>query len=107
MSTEKRNVIGTAELEYDEAGKLEAATFYPKIKVAFDDIKDQLGNCTNKTIDEVKQSAELLLGAYFTKVNNIELRDIITQPIALEVTKETFYLNGAIHKVEIQFICTL
>jgi len=107
MNTEKRNVIGTAALEYDEAGHLEAAVFYPKINVTFEDIKAQLGTCTNKNIDEVKQSAELLLAAYFTKINNVELRDMETQPLTLEIAKEVFYLEGGIKSIEIEFVCNI
>lgn len=107
MSTEKRNVIGSAALEYDASGKLEAAVFYPKIKVQLDDIQAQLGSCTNKTIDEVKQSAELLLAAYFTKMNDIELRDIETQPLTLEITSNDTHPNGTIKSIEIEFVCNI
>ena len=105
MNTEKRNIVGTAALEYDEAGNLEAAVFYPKIKVTHDDIKTQLGTC--KTINQVKQAAELLLAAYFTKINNVELRDMETQPLTLEEVKETYYLEGGIKSAEIEFVCNV
>lgn len=108
MNTDKKTtIVGSAALEYDETGKLEAAVFYPKIKIAFDDIKDQIGNCTNKTIAEIKQSAELLLATYFTRINEIELRDIETQPLKLEVKGQTQYPSGSIKAVEIDFICEL
>lgn len=108
MSTEKkRTLVGSAALEYDATGKLEAAVFHPKIKVDFSDIEDQLGSCTNKTLDEVKKSAELLLATYFTKLNQIELRDIETQPLTLEIVAGEKYDNGLLKSVEIEFVCEL
>lgn len=107
MNTEKRKVIGSAALEYNAFGKLEAAVFYPKIKVELADIENQLGDCTNKTIEEVKHSAELLLAAYFTKINNIELRDMETQPLRLEVKNFEQHSDGLTKSIEIEFICNV
>lgn len=105
-STDKKQktVIGTAALEYNEEGKLEAAVFYPKIKVKFDDIKEQLGNCCSRSIDDIKNSAQLLLATFFSKMNEIELRDMEKTTLSADIVRSQNHDNGTIKEVEIEFV---
>jgi hypothetical protein len=105
MSTTKEGtVIGAAALEYNENGQLEAAVFHPKIKVNYDDIKAQLGDCKGKSIDEVKKCAQLLIAAFFSKLSDIELRDVESTEIITDVVKGTRYESGGLKEVELEFI---
>lgn len=96
--------IATVAFDYNEDGTLENAVLWPKLKVTKDEVIDQLGNCKNKTIDEVKQAAELMLGAFFARTNDIELRDMETTELKSEVTATTKYNDGTLRHVEIRFI---
>lgn len=96
--------IATVAFDYNEDGTLESAVLWPKLQVSKDDVIDQLGNCKNKTIDEVKQAAELMLGAFFARANEIELRDMETTDLKAEVITSTKYNDGTLRHVEIKFI---
>lgn len=104
MSTEKKQVIGTAALEYNEQGQLEAAVFYPKIKVSYDDVKSQLGDCTNKSIDDIKKCAQLLMATFFNKVSDVELRDMETTKLNTNVVGFNYHNNNLLKEVEIEFV---
>lgn len=96
--------IATVAFDYNEDGTLESAVLWPKLQVSKEDVIDQLGNCKNKTLDEVKQSAELMLGAFFARTNDVELRDMETTELKAEVITATKYNDGTLRHVEIKFI---
>lgn len=99
-----KTIIGTAKLKYDSDGDLQIGIFNPRIDVTKEQVKTELGKCTNKTIEEVKQCAELLLGSFFNKISEIELRDVEKTTIATDVISSQSYENGLIKEVEIQFV---
>lgn len=96
--------IATVAFDYNEDGTLESAVLWPKIKVTSEELNDQLGNCKNKTLDEVKQAAELMLGAFFARTNDVELRDMETTELTTEVVTATKYNDGTLRHVEIRFV---
>lgn len=96
--------IATVAFDYNQDGTLESAVLWPKLQVSKEDVIDQLGNCKNKTIDEVKQAAELMLGAFFARTNDVELRDMETTELKAEVIAATKYNDGTLRHVEIKFI---
>lgn len=104
MSTKKRTVIGTVNLIYKENGEIESAGFYPKISVTKADVERELGTCKNKTIEEIKKCAELLLASFFSKVSDIELRDMETTEIEAEVVHGEKFDNGNIKDIEFEFV---
>lgn len=102
MSITKKTVIGTADLVYNPEGILEIAYFTPSIKVTKEDLKSQLGDCKDKSIDEIKECAQLLLGSFFNKVSAIELRDVETTKLETEVVKDIIRLDKN-RAIQIQF----
>ena len=100
----KSTVIGNATFEYNENGQLESAAFHPKIKVSKEEIENQLGDCVGKSLDDIKKCAQLLLGAFFSKVSDIELRDMETTSIETEVVKGERYDDGKLKEIEFEFI---
>jgi hypothetical protein len=104
MSTEKKLVIGSANLSYDENGILETATFYPKIQISKDDIEKEIGDCNNKTIEDVRKCAELLLAAFFAQISDIELRNTETTDIIAETQAGEKYESGSLKNIQLDFI---
>ena len=103
MKNFKQSIAGI-NISYDENGILKKAILWPKINVSEKDIIDQLGSCKEKTIEEVKSTAELMLGAFFNKISEIELRDMETTELKAEVIASDKYANGVLRNVELQFV---
>lgn len=104
-TTTNETIIGTAKLAYTADGILSNAVFQPSIEIDKAQISDQLGDCNGKTIEDIKQCAQLLLGAFFNKISDIELRDIEKTEIETRVTDVTHYTSTAnIKTIEISFV---
>lgn len=99
-----KKIIATVNFSYNADGSLESAVLWPKISVAKEDIISQLGDCKNKTLDQVKTTAEIMLAVLFNKMNNIELRDMETTELKAEVINCTKYNDGTLRNVELQFV---
>lgn len=97
-------ILGTATLKYDTDGELQIGTFKPMIQITKEQIKTSaLGKCSNKTIEEVRECAELLLASFFTKVSDIELRDIEKTQLLTEAVYTETYDNGQVKEVKFEF----
>lgn len=97
--------IGKVYLNYTEDGNLLAAAFSPKISVSAKDLIDQLGTCTNKSTEQIQETAQLLLAAFFNKISDIELRDMETTEIETKVVKtERYTATAGIKEIEIDFV---
>lgn len=97
--------IGKVYLNYTEDGNLLAAAFSPKINVSAKDLIGQLGNCTNKSEQQIQETAQLLLAAFFNKVSDIELRDMENTTIEAKIVKvERYTATSDIKDIEIEFI---
>lgn len=97
--------IGKVYLNYTEDGNLLSAAFSPKISVSAKDLLVQLGNCTNKSTEQIQETAQLLLAAFFNKVSDIELRDMEASEIEAKVVKvERYTATSDIKDIEIEFI---
>lgn len=100
-----RTVIGNVKLKYDTDGDLQIGIFQPMINVTKDEIKNSpLGKCSNKTLEQVRECAQLLLAKFFNKINDIELRDVEKTSIETNVTNGEKYKNGLLKEVEIEFV---
>lgn len=97
--------IGTVSLNYKDNGKLVGAAFSPRINITAEELLDQFGNCTNKTVEQVQQTAQLVLASFFSKISDIELRDMETTDIEAKVVNTIRYTHTAdIKAIEIDFI---
>src|SRR5579864_105088 len=65
--------IGTAEIIYGEDGKVLRAFFTPKMQVG--NIASQLLQLEPGKPERIKENAEMVLAAWFSKMNEIELAD--------------------------------
>lgn len=100
-----RITLGTAKLKYDADGDLQVGTFKPKIEITKEQLKgSDISKCANKTVEQVKDCAELLLASFFNKVSEIELRDIESTELKTEVISQAHYTNGALKEVEFEFV---
>jgi hypothetical protein len=99
-----KKLLGTAIYNFDTNGNLDNVGFKPNVIIDTNSIKIQTGKC--ETIDEVKESAKLLLGAWFNHVNEIELRDMEKTTIELSATQIVKHGNGKLAKVVIEYILT-
>lgn len=102
--TQKETKIGAVKLVYGEDGNLLMAGFSPRIEITFEDLKDQLGDCTNRTDQEIKDCAQLLLASFFNKVSNIELRDVEKTTIETQIAHVEKYSNNSLKNIELEFI---
>src|SRR5687768_14329135 len=100
-----RTKIGTAKLKYDSDGDLQIGFFQPRITVTKDQVKQfGLTKCTNKTPDEIKNCAQLLLASFFNKVNEIELRDFEKTTLETNIVSTQHYDTGLVKEIEIEFV---
>ena len=100
-----KTLLGTAILKYDADGDLQIGTFTPKIEVTREQIKkSEIGNCSNKTIEQVKECAQLFLANFFNKVSEIELRDIENTQLQTQAVYQEYYDDGSLKNVKIEFI---
>lgn len=100
-------VIGIAKLKYDTDGDLQIGIFKPKIEIVKEQIKNsEIGKCGDKTIDEIKDYAELLLAGFFSKMSDIELRDMETTRLETKVVSSEKYPDGKWKEIEFEFVYT-
>lgn len=101
--------IGIVTVNYDSEGTVISATFKPTMEIEFDnDLLEQLRNTKSPTEPEtVQQNAELALGAWFSKVNEIELADRELYDLVTEVVYCDKHDNGNVATCAIRFIFKL
>lgn len=100
-------VIGIAKLKYDTDGDLQIGLFQPKIEIKKEQFKNsEIGKCNNKSIEEMKDCAELLLASFFSKLNDIELRDMENTRLETKVVSSQQYPDGKWKEIEFEFVYT-
>jgi hypothetical protein len=72
-----RTDIGTAYIEYDEAGNVTGAEFKPLIQESFEEVLARLkaGNNPDNDEDKIKANAEEIMAGWFSKTTAVELAD--------------------------------
>lgn len=100
-------VIGIAKLKYDSDGDLQIGMFKPKIEIKKEQFKNsEIGKCNNKTIDEMKDCAELLLAGFFSKMSDIELRDMEKTRLETKIVSSEKYPDGKWKEIQFEFVYT-
>jgi hypothetical protein len=98
-------LLGTAELKYDTDGDLQIGIFKPMIHVTKDELKNSdIGKCSNKTVAQVQECAQLFLANFFNRISEIELRDIEKTDLKTETVYQEYYDSGSIKAAKFQFI---
>ena len=101
----KKVLLGTAELKYDSDGDLQIGIFKPMISVTKEELKNSdIGKCSNKTIEQVQQCAQLFLANFFNRISEIELRDVESTELESNLTHSEYYDNGSIKQAKIEFV---
>jgi hypothetical protein len=103
--TTKETVLGKVLLNYKDDGSLLTASFTPNIHVSTAELLEQFGTCANKTVEQVQETAQLVLASFFNRISDIELRDMETTDIEAKVVNTTRYTHTSdIKAIEIDFI---
>lgn len=98
-------VIGKAVIEYDTTGKIKSATFEPDVKIDLAlTFGTQLQELDGPTPEALKESADRVLSAWFSKMNEIELADRDHYEIASEIVSCDKYPNGSVEKCVLEYI---
>jgi len=101
----KQTLLGIAELKYDSDGDLQIGTFKPMIKITKEELKQSgIGKCSNKTVEQIQECAQLFLANFFNKISEIELRDIENTKLETNLVSSEYYENGLIKKAKIEFV---
>lgn len=97
--------IGTATMEYSESGQIVKAIFTPSMVVNADDfLLGQLEAIRNEGGPaELKSSADLVMSAWFSKTNEIELADREKWFIDSKVKSCTTHPNGKVKKCILEY----
>lgn len=105
MNTIPNLEIGTVQIEYRETGEVKSASFHPVPAIRFDSaVTRQL-----LTLDhpegphQLKNNSDLILAAWFTKLNEIELADRERYDIDSEIIRCDKYPNGSIQTCTIKY----
>lgn len=97
--------IGIAKVQYDNHGRATEAEFVPTIKLNLKpSLLAQLASVNGKSQDHTIDNANLILGAWFEKSNEIELADRDTYHIASEIVRCEKWSNGTVKVCEIRFV---
>lgn len=97
--------IGIATLAYNQKGENTAAGFEATMALNFDNkLLQQLGDikCNNDP-QLLKENADLVLGGFFAKLTEIELRDSYKYEVSGEVIKCTKWADNKIKECQIKY----
>lgn len=98
-------LLGTAELKYDTDGDLQIGTFKPMINITREELKkSDIGKCSNKTIAQVQECAQLFLANFFNRISEIELRDVEQTELKTESVYQEYYDDGSLKAAKFEFI---
>lgn len=101
-------VIGTVRVEYNTQGTIESAVFNPQIKINLLEDKGDLGrqmlSIKGNTQEVFKKNADLVLGAWFAKMNEIELADRDRYEVASAIVECEKYLDGSVKTCALEYI---
>lgn len=98
-------MIGTTTIEYDESGTPTSTKFEPQLQVQLnDDLRQQLMSVKGtEGSARIKEQSELVLGAWFAGVSEIELADREEFEVASEVVECEKYDGGGVRKCVMRF----
>lgn len=97
-------VIGKVIIQYDMTGKVTTSSFFPTMKIDLDPALVQLMNSADGLNEQsLKQKADLVLGAWFTKMNEIELSDKYRYVVGSEVVECKKYSGGGIERCVLEY----
>lgn len=96
--------IGKATIEYDIYGIVERASFEPTLNVNIGpDIISQLARINNESQVELQSNADLILGAFFSKLTEIEVADREMFAVKSRVVECVKYTAGAVKKCVLEY----
>lgn len=101
----KKEKIGEVEITYSEAGIVHRASFVPTLITEFTgDVISQLGQLKSaKDSETIVFNAEMILAAWFSKLNDLELRDPEVTQIIGEVKQCNHYANGMVQSCQMNY----
>ena len=104
MNTQNRE-IGVATILYSEDGKPLSSYFKPTVMFSADTkMLDQLSNVEGPDAESVKTNSELVMGAWFSNLNDIELADREEFSVVGEVLQCDKYQSGKIKRCSVKFV---
>jgi hypothetical protein len=98
--------IGTVIISYDEQGKVTTTSFTPSIKINSEkELLDQLSTLKDSNEDQkiLQDNANLIFGAWFNKLTNIELEDQTKFQIVSRVENCSRYANNKIRSCTMSY----
>lgn len=96
--------IGVAVINYSPEGKVLSAGFEPTLKMSFTpELLDQLSGAKSDTAETVRVDSEIIMAAWFSKMNEIELADREEYHIVSTVEECVKYPDGRIKTCKVKF----
>lgn len=96
--------IATVKIEYTKEGRIQLAKVEGNIRpVVGQSTLNSLKQIGNKTPEEIKNQADLLLGKLFSSITDIELSDPANTGIVSEVVECDKYPGGNVKKCVIKY----
>jgi len=100
----KKLTIGRAIINYSPDGKVTTAHFEPAIKVNLVPwLENQLLDLKSNDPEAVQKNADIVLGAWFSKMNEVELRDDTKQVVSNILACEK-YPDGTVASCVLEYI---
>lgn len=97
--------IGVVSVIYNEDGEVVSASFEPNKKVEFDNtVLTQMVKLKTSSAEEVRTHTDFVLGAWFSKMTNIELADPSLYKIESEVVSCDKFPSGNVQKCVIRYL---
>lgn len=98
------NQIGTVTIEYNRSGVVTSHKFNPLIKVDnSQELRRELKNVNGENADVLKHNADVIVAAWFSKVNQVELEDREQYSVESEVIACEKYNTGGIKKCVLKY----
>lgn len=95
--------IGKAIINYSPDGKVTTAHFEPAIRVNLVPwLENQLMDLKNSDPEAVQKNADIVLGAWFSKMNEVELRDD-TKVVVSRIIDCEKYPDGTVARCVLEY----
>jgi hypothetical protein len=99
-----KDEIGLAVISYDESGKLQAAGFQPTMTMQLDaELFKPLSSVAGRGLEDIRLNADLVMAAWFNRMNEIELADRGLYEISSEVVECLKYENGQVKQCKLRY----
>jgi len=100
----KTIVLGSVTMTYNEQGAMISANVQPVTNVPIDaTLQEQLVAIKSDTADNVKNQAQLVLGAFFSNITNAELADRADYSMVSEIVDCAKFDNEKVKQCTIKF----